>query len=137
LAVEYEQVVGRPLGVTGELAELEAARILGLTPLEVRHPGADAVDARGKRIQIKGRKLKDGKQGMTGMLKATAACDAVVLVLFDDEFRATQIWQADYRTIDRALRRPGSKGRNVRRQLAVSKFRALGTRVWPVADRPA
>lgn len=131
VAVDYERTVGRPLGVTGELAELHAARLLGLKPLAVRYPGADAVDKRGTRIQIKGRKLKDARRGNTGSIKPTDSCDAVVLLLFDTEFRPLEILRADYDAVDAALTRPGSKSRNERRQLSVTKFRAIAKKVWP------
>jgi hypothetical protein len=54
LAAEYYRLTGKPLGVTGEVAEYVAAEILGLKLVEARNVGYDAL--RGKeRIQIKGR----------------------------------------------------------------------------------
>ena len=58
LAAEYYRLTGRPLGLTGEVAEFEAARILGLEPAVVRQSGYDAIRrAPGGdiRLQIKGR----------------------------------------------------------------------------------
>lgn len=130
LAVDYERAVGRPLGVTGELAELVAARLLKLTPLPVRSPGADAIDKKGRRYQIKGRKLANPRGGMTGTVKATKDCDAVLLVLFDSKFRPIEILEASYNKVDAALVRPGSKARNERRQLSVPKFRSIAKQVW-------
>jgi len=46
LAVEYYRLTGKPLGVTGEVAEYVAAEILGLTLVPVRTVGCDAL--RGK-----------------------------------------------------------------------------------------
>jgi hypothetical protein len=39
LAQEYRALTGKPLGVTGEFAEYEAARILGLKVTEARQAG--------------------------------------------------------------------------------------------------
>lgn len=38
LAQDYHELTGRPLGVTGEVAEYEAVRLLGLEPAPVRQP---------------------------------------------------------------------------------------------------
>lgn len=43
LAHRYRALTGKPLGVTGEVAEFEAARILGLELAEARTAGYDAI----------------------------------------------------------------------------------------------
>lgn len=43
LAKEYRALTGRPLGVTGEVAEYEAAHLLGLELCDARQAGYDAV----------------------------------------------------------------------------------------------
>ncbi len=54
LAAEYYRLTGKPLGVTGEVAEYVAAEILGLQLVPARTVGYDTL--RGKeRIRIKGR----------------------------------------------------------------------------------
>jgi hypothetical protein len=55
LAVEYRRLTGRPLGVTGEVAEYEAARLLGLRLAPARQSGYDAVRSDGTRLQVKAR----------------------------------------------------------------------------------
>jgi hypothetical protein len=42
LAREYRELTGRLLGVTGEVAEYEAARLLGVELAPVRQAGYDA-----------------------------------------------------------------------------------------------
>jgi hypothetical protein len=54
LAVQYYQLTGKPLGVTGEVAEYVAAEKLGLTLAPARTKGYDATRGE-ERIQIKGR----------------------------------------------------------------------------------
>lgn len=58
LAVRYYALTGKPLGVTGEVAEYEAAQKLGLTLEIARTFGYDASRGHGPRretFQIKGR----------------------------------------------------------------------------------
>lgn len=59
LAAEYYRLTGKPLGVTGEVAEYVAAEMLGLKLVPARTVGHDAM--RGiERIQIKGRAYGKG-----------------------------------------------------------------------------
>jgi hypothetical protein len=46
LAQEYRALTGKPLGITGEVAEFEAARILGVQLTPARQAGYDAIDKR-------------------------------------------------------------------------------------------
>jgi hypothetical protein len=60
LAQEYRALTGKPLGITGEVAEYEAARVLGVELTPARQAGYDAVETRNgsmHRLQIKGRCL--------------------------------------------------------------------------------
>jgi hypothetical protein len=42
LAQKYYALTGKPLGITGEVAEYEAARILGVKLTQARQSGYDA-----------------------------------------------------------------------------------------------
>jgi hypothetical protein len=58
LAQQYRALTGKPLGITGEVAEYEASRILGVKLTPARQAGYDAVetvDGAERRLQIKGR----------------------------------------------------------------------------------
>lgn len=60
LAQRYRVATGKPLGITGEVAEYEAAQILNVELTPARQAGYDAVEkANGgvRRLQIKGRCL--------------------------------------------------------------------------------
>lgn len=88
LAREYYAVTGKPLGITGEVAEYEAARILGLGLTPARQSGYDATEQgdRGpRRLQIKGRCLQENhKPGQRlGSIQRSKEWDAVLLVLLD------------------------------------------------------
>lgn len=63
LAAEYYRLTGKPLGVTGEVAEYIAAEMLGLVLADARTPGYDATRQTPngpQRIQIKGRAYANG-----------------------------------------------------------------------------
>jgi hypothetical protein len=136
LARKYREVTGKPLGITGEVAEFEAARLLKLKLTTAREPGYDAIEKRrGKifKLQIKGRSLSlDAKPGQRlGSIDIKKEWDAVLMVLMDEEFNVMEIWEAPRRKILGELRRPGSISRNVRHAMAVSKFKFIGEKRWP------
>lgn len=135
LARRYRVLTGKPLGVTGEVAEFEASRILGLQLVEARTAGYDAIrqeNGAEVRLQIKGRCILPGsKPGQrVGGIDISKEFDAVLLVLMDEAFDATSIYQADRAAVVAALAAPGSKARNERGSLGVSKFKSIGKCVW-------
>src|SRR5712692_3064984 len=85
LGAEYYRLTGKPLGVTGEVAEYVAADILGLKLVEARKEGYDALRGQ-ERIQIKGRAYgANAKPGQRmSRIKLNAPCDTVLLVLLDN-----------------------------------------------------
>jgi uncharacterized protein DUF6998 len=138
LAMEYRELTGRPLGITGEVAEYEAARLLGIELSAARQSGYDAVRKTphgDQRLQVKGRCVLPGaKPGQrVGGIGLEKEWDAVLLVLLDEHFEATEIWEADRAEVTEALSAPGSRARNERGQLGVMKFKSIGHRVWPSA----
>lgn len=54
-AIDYYELTGKPLGITGEYGEYVAAERLGLELAEARTAGYDATDQSRRRIQIKAR----------------------------------------------------------------------------------
>src|SRR5487761_2597907 len=82
LARDYRRITGKPLGISGEVAEYEAASCLSLDLAPVRTAGYDALRG-SERIQIKGRILQDRKPGSQRVpsIRLTHAWDVVVLVL--------------------------------------------------------
>jgi hypothetical protein len=133
IAKDYRTLTGRPLGITGEVAEYEACRLLGLKIAQVREAGYDAIDlSTNRKMQIKGRCILDNsKRGQrVGRIDRTKEWDAVLLVLLDQDFEPMSIFEAEREDIEAALSAPGSKARNERGQLGVEKFRKLGRVVW-------
>ena len=135
LAQRYRALTDKPLGITGEVAEYEAARILGVTLTPARQAGYDATEGKGKqarRLQIKGRCILPGsKPGQRlGSIDITKEFDAVLLVLLDENFEATAIYEAPRKSVVDAITAPGSKSRNERGALSVSKFKSIGSVRW-------
>lgn len=135
LAQRYRSLTGKPLGITGEVAEYEAARILGVELTPARQAGYDAIEIReGQtyRLQIKGRCVLEGsKPGQRiGSIDIHKKFDVVLLVLLDGDFEATAIYEAPREAVIAALATPGSKSRNERGALGVSKFKSIGTVRW-------
>lgn len=135
LAQEYRELTGKPLGITGEVAEYEAARILDVRLTPARQDGYDAIETRnGKewRLQIKGRCLLNQckRSQQLGSIRIEKEWDAVLMVLLNQDFDAIEIWEADRSTVITALTAPGSKARNERGAMAVSKFKAIGKLRW-------
>jgi hypothetical protein len=125
---EYRTLTGKPLGIAGEVAEYEAARLLRLELMPARTVGYDAVRSRdGCRFEIKGRCLLPGhKPGQRiGKIDVKRKFDAVLLVLMDDRLNAVAIYQGSRRAVGAALTAPGSKSRNERGALPVNKFKQI------------
>jgi len=135
LARRYRALTGRPLGITGEIAEFEAVQALDLEFAPVRQSGYDAVRRRGdsiERLQIKGRAILTKNPGQRiGRIDLTKEWDAVLLVLLNADLDLEVIFEAKREAVTQALEAPGSKSRNARGALAVSKFKSIGTQVWP------
>ena len=135
LAIAYYKETGKPLGITGEVAEFEAATKLGLQLENARNLGYDATRRSGRkpeRVQIKGcrivGKMKPGYR--MSQINLKKPWDSVVLVILNEAFRPTQIYEATRRKIAKKLKRPGSKARNQRGQLAVSQFKNIADWTW-------
>ena len=131
----YRRLTGKPLGITGEIAEFEAARILGLELSSARQPGYDAERRSGDhvvKVQIKGRRISKGaKPGQRiGSIRFEHDWDTVVLVLLDEDFEPVKIYEAERGAVKEALEKPGSKARNERGALSVSKFISIGSLLW-------
>ena|ERR1700752_3601211 len=136
LAAEYYRLTGKPLGVTGEIAEYIAAEKLGLRLTPARTEGHDALRG-SEKIQIKGRAYgKDAKPGQRiSRIKLNASCDTVLLVLLDNAtLEPNEMWEAPYPSVCKCLLRPGSKAR-ARGALSVSAFKAVARRIWPDGPR--
>ncbi len=135
LAVEYYQLTGKPLGVTGEIGEFEAAEKMELELGTARTDGYDAIRLEGsyRRIQIKSRWRLDGvrPQDRVSSINISKEFDSVMLVLMRGDYEVYEIWEAGRQAVVDCLTAPGSKSRNVRGQMGVSQFQSIADKAWP------
>lgn len=133
LAAEYRRTMGKPLpGISNEIAEHDAVRLLGLEPAVSADVGWDAVDpANGRRIQIKSRTIFDeSKSGQRiGQLKMNQDWDAVVLVLMDEDYEPYEIYEALREDLAESVD-AASSNRAKRGAMSVARFKIVGELVW-------
>ncbi len=136
LAVEYYQLTGKPLGVTGEIGEFEAAEKMELELATARTEGYDAICHGGpyKRIQIKSRWKRDGLGSgqRVSKIDILKEFDSVMLVLMRGNYEVYEIWEAGRQAVIDRLNAPGSKSRNERGQMSISQFKSIAKKVWPM-----
>jgi len=135
VALRYYKLTSKPLGITGEIAEYEAATILGLTLSAARQTGYDATEIlNGKehRVQIKGRYMPDPRKvsARVGAIDISKPFDSILLVLLDENYDAFAIYEAPRDKIVAALEAPGSRARNERNQLGIAKFKSISRLRW-------
>lgn len=135
LAKQYRELTGKPLGITGEVGEYLAAELLGLKLTDARCPGFDVIAPDGRRIQVKTRCLPaEAKLSQRlGRIKLDCEWDSVMLVLINDDFEPTAIYEALRSEVERELKKPGSKAR-VRGALGVAKFISIAQPAWKRED---
>jgi hypothetical protein len=142
LAAQYYLVTGKPLGVTGEVAEVEAAEKLGLRLAVARTAYFDAYRETAdhvERFQIKGRAVdpQDRYRGRTPAIKCDGDYDQVLLVLLDrTTYDVLEIWQASRTKVASRLEAPGSRSRNERKSMGISQFKSIADQLWPAEPPP-
>ncbi len=140
IAADYRRATGKTLGgVTGEIAENDAARLLDLELSSDKNSGYDAIGKgkrAGKKIQIKGRAIFDqAKSGQRiGQLKVNQEWDSVVLVLMNEDFEPVEIYEAERTVLMDALDETSDSKRSKRGAMSVSRFKHLARLVWTNAD---
>lgn len=133
LAAEYRRAMGKPLpGVSTEIAEHDAIRLLELEPKAGEQGGWDAIEPEsGDRIQIKSRAIFDDSKGgeRIGQLKLNQEWDAVVLVLMDENYEPSEIYRAGREELSEYIDQ-SSSSRAKRGAMSVARFKILGELVW-------
>ncbi len=136
LAAEYRKATGKSLGgLSSEIAEFDAARLLDLELCGERSGGYDAIGRgtrAGKRIQIKGRAVFDEtKTGhRIGQLKTEQEWDSLVLVLMDEQFEPSEIYEAARADVLAALAQAGAGARSRRGAMSVARFKNIARLAW-------
>jgi len=136
LAAEFRRTTGKPLpGVSGEISEHDAAQLLDLELCKERRGGYDVVGRgrrEGKRIQIKGRVIFDEEKSgqRVGQLKLEQDWDSVVLVIMDENYEPSEIYEADREDIEDAMGEAGSSARKKRGAMTIARFKIISQLVW-------
>lgn len=140
IAAEYRRTTGKTLsGIGGEIAEYDAARLLDLELCQPKPGGYDALGRGrrdGRRIQIKARVMfGDSKSGQRiGQLKTEQDWDAVVLVLMNDEFESTEIYEAQREDVMAAMEEARDSKRSKRGAMSVARFKNIAQLVWTAEE---
>jgi hypothetical protein len=134
LAAEYRRTMGKPLpGMSNEIAEYDAVKLLQLEPKPQGEGGYDAIDPGrgGKKIQIKSRTIFDeSKTGQRiGQLKLDKEWDSVVLVLMDEDYEPYEIYEAERDEIIEYVAK-SSSSRAKRGAMSVARFKIIGRLAW-------
>lgn len=135
IAAEYRRATGKPLGISAEIACHDACTYLELEANE-EAVGYDAVGLKGNRegsrFQIKGRAIFDGQKGgqRLGQIKVEQDWDKILLVLMDEDFETTEIYEASREEILKDLDEAGTSSRQKRGVMSVARFKRLAHLVW-------
>jgi len=139
LAADFKQMTGKPLpGVSNEIAEHDAVKLLDLELCDDRSQGFDArralTSVGPKRVQIKARAIfNDNYRGQRlGQLKLDKEWDSVVLVLMNDRYQAFEILEARREDIVDNIN--DNSSRMKRGAMSVAKFRNIATLVWTLEE---
>jgi len=128
LAVEYRRTTGSTLPVSADLANYDAIKLLQMEKPQQAISGVDAI-YNGLKILIKGRVIfSAAKKGVRiGQLNVNGEWDAVVVVVFNQEYQPQTLYQASRQALQQSLQQ-GSK--NARGALTLDRFKALSEIVW-------
>lgn len=135
IAAEYRRATGKPLGISSEIARHDACTFLGLEPHEDAI-GYDAIGLKGERkdelYQIKGRAIFDDSKGgqRIGHVKIEQNWDKILLVLMNDDFETTQIYEASRQAMLEDLNENNNGSRQKRGAMSVARFKCLAQLVW-------
>lgn len=135
IAAEYRRATGKPLGISAEIARHDACTYLDLEPDEDA-VGYDAMgllgDREGLRFQIKGRAIFDEKKGgqRLGQINIDQNWDKILLVLMNEEFESTEIYEASRETMIDDMSESGDSSRKKRGAMSVARFKRLAQLVW-------
>jgi len=138
IAADYRRATGKSLGgVSGEIAENDAARLLDLELTNDPSLGYDAIgkgSREGKKIQIKGRAIFDeSKSGQRiGQLKVAQEWDSVVLVIMNEDFEPVEIYEATREELSESIEDKPNK--NKRGAMTLARFKHLAKLVWPAEE---
>lgn len=137
IASEYRQSTGATLPVSAELAKFDAIKLLSLKPVKNQGKAVDALlvsDKGEKKVQVKGRVIfNSGKTSQrVGQLNLDADWDLLFLVLLNNRYETTEIYQVGRDKLLAELTDSSSFHKKQRGAISVKKFKAISQLCWPV-----
>ena len=122
IAINYEKLTGRKLGITGEIGEILTCNKLNLKLLtNPISEGYDAIDKNNKKYQIKTRRGNPNKGRLSRF--SEHPFDYAILAILDDNYDITELWQVPFRKLKPAL------DRHPRRNPSVREFKRLAEKI--------
>lgn len=140
LAAKYRQATGMTLPVTGEISRFDVSKALSLklsNDLTVGYDGIGTTeDRKGKRILIKGRVLFEDSRSTPriGQIKPDSRWDNVVLVLYDDNYHPTDMYEATAEDITNAVNSKPDSSSKKRGMMSIAQFKIISKLVWTQQD---
>ena len=139
LASEYYKTTGQVLPVSSELSRYDVIQKLKFLPIEKPEKGVDLLGSgpwKDKKALIKSRVIFENSKSKqrVGQLNMEGGWEVVILVLMNEAYEPFEMYLIDRPTIESTLSVGKESSRRQRGALSVAKFKALGTRVWSLAD---
>ena len=126
LAIEYRRRFGKSLGITGEVGEYKASRLLKLERASGNiNEGFDAIDPKNKKVQIKSG-ICQRSQGRTSVFK-NYGFGYTLLVLLDDDYEVIEMYQTECKEIRDSINTQSYK----RPALSISTFKKIAKSIYP------
>jgi len=129
-AIQYEEIMNhkRKLGITGEVGEVKACFKYGLKLiLDSQSAGYDAIDAEGKRVQIKTRRSELGKK-LTNPTRLSSFSkhpfDYCLLLLLDKKYEIEEVWKANSAALEPIIKK------HIRRNPPLGSFKGVATKIY-------
>jgi hypothetical protein len=102
LSSEYKRRFGKSLGITGEVGEYKASRLLKLKRVPGNiNKGFDAIDPKGKRVEIKTRIFSRNSERTSAF--TNFGFDYAILVLLSYKYEITEIYKARCKDIQEKI----------------------------------
>lgn len=120
MALKYETLTGRKLGITGEIAEIIVCHKLGLKlSANSLSPGYDAVDKKGNTFQIKSKRIVKTK-GRIGRF-SIHKFDYLITILLDKNYEIIGIYKTSYKKIIPVINKHKRRNPSIREIIKASK----------------
>lgn len=126
LSLEYQRRFGKSLGITGEVGEYKASRLLKLKRASGNiNKGFDAIDTQGKKVQIKTRVFSRNSERTSAFTNFDF--DYAILVLLSDKYGITEIYKARCKDIQEKIASQSYK----RPALTIGDFKKISKPIYP------